>query len=171
MGKAYGVSAGDGEVHFTVRSDSNANESTRTSLEKLAQSIAKEHQLECNILWTEGFKQTKIIKSSRSHQNCCKKLMILKYWKRNSLLLGEDFGFYPAISWRDVWPWLWNKHQPFIIQTTIFLMIISTGVSVSPNQQKLRMHTNSIIELNRTAYQKTSFLKTTFGKKVKISSW
>jgi metal-dependent amidase/aminoacylase/carboxypeptidase family protein len=24
MGKAYGVSAGDGEVHFTVRSDSNS---------------------------------------------------------------------------------------------------------------------------------------------------
>lgn len=33
------------------------------------------------------------------------------------------------------------------------------------------MHTNSIIELNRTAYQKNiSFLKTTFGKKVRISS-
>jgi alanine racemase len=33
------------------------------------------------------------------------------------------------------------------------------------------MHTNSIIELNRTAYQKNiAFLKTTFGKKVKISS-
>lgn len=33
------------------------------------------------------------------------------------------------------------------------------------------MHTNSIIELNRTAYQKNiAFLKATFGKKVKISS-
>jgi alanine racemase len=32
------------------------------------------------------------------------------------------------------------------------------------------MHTNSIIELNNTAYQKNlSFLRTTFGKKVKIS--
>jgi alanine racemase len=31
------------------------------------------------------------------------------------------------------------------------------------------MHTNSIIELNNTAYQNLSFLRTTFGKKVQIS--
>jgi hypothetical protein len=42
--KAYGVSAGDGEVHFTVRSDSTSNEKKKAeiNLEKLAQSIAKD---------------------------------------------------------------------------------------------------------------------------------
>jgi alanine racemase len=31
------------------------------------------------------------------------------------------------------------------------------------------MHTNSIIELNNTAYQKNLSFRTTFGKKVQIS--
>jgi hypothetical protein len=44
-----------GEVHFTVRSDSNSQMKVlRSSLETGAIN-SKEHQLECNILWTEGF--------------------------------------------------------------------------------------------------------------------
>jgi hypothetical protein len=40
--KAYGVSAGDGEVHFTVRSDSNSQMKVlESSRETGAQSIAR----------------------------------------------------------------------------------------------------------------------------------
>jgi metal-dependent amidase/aminoacylase/carboxypeptidase family protein len=50
--KAYGVSAG-AEIHFTVRSDSNAKMRTiETTLEHIAHEVADEYRLECDIKWT-----------------------------------------------------------------------------------------------------------------------
>jgi metal-dependent amidase/aminoacylase/carboxypeptidase family protein len=54
--KAYGVSAGAGEIHFTVRSDSNAKMRTiETTLEHIAHAVADEYRLKCDIKWTQGF--------------------------------------------------------------------------------------------------------------------
>jgi metal-dependent amidase/aminoacylase/carboxypeptidase family protein len=54
--KAYGVSAGAGEIHFTVRSDSNAKMRTiETTLEHIAHEVADEYRLKCDIKWTQGF--------------------------------------------------------------------------------------------------------------------
>jgi hypothetical protein len=48
--KPHGVSAGDGEVHFTVRSDSNSNEKKKLRSSRETSAInSKGHQLECNI--------------------------------------------------------------------------------------------------------------------------
>jgi hypothetical protein len=59
--KAYGVSAGDGEVHFTVRSDSNSQmKKSRTTLENWCID-SKRTPIRMQHCWTEGF-QTKIIK-------------------------------------------------------------------------------------------------------------
>jgi metal-dependent amidase/aminoacylase/carboxypeptidase family protein len=52
--KAYGVSAGAGEIHFTVRSDSNGKMRTiETTLEHIAHEVADEYRLS-DIKWT-GF--------------------------------------------------------------------------------------------------------------------
>jgi metal-dependent amidase/aminoacylase/carboxypeptidase family protein len=54
--KAYGVSAGAGEIHFTVRSDSNGKMRTiETTLEHIAHEVADEYRLKCDIKWTQGF--------------------------------------------------------------------------------------------------------------------
>jgi amidohydrolase len=94
--KAYGVSAGSGEVHFTVRSDSNSEmKKVETKLENLAQSIAKESLLECNITWTQSFQANENNKDAANH--------IRKAAKTNSFELlekdmpfawGEDFGLF-----------------------------------------------------------------------------
>jgi metal-dependent amidase/aminoacylase/carboxypeptidase family protein len=67
-----------------------------SSLEKLAQSIAKEHQLECNILWTEGFQTNENNKKAADYIRTAAKPMILKYWKKNSFYLGKILAFLPS---------------------------------------------------------------------------
>jgi metal-dependent amidase/aminoacylase/carboxypeptidase family protein len=47
---------GAGEIHFTVRSDSNGKMRTiETTLEHIAHEVADEYRLECDIKWTQGF--------------------------------------------------------------------------------------------------------------------
>jgi hypothetical protein len=85
--------------------------------------------------------------------------------------LGKIYFFYPsnilarclALAWNNT-PALHNLDYDFFSDDIIkyrfpFFHQIS---------KKLRMNTNSIIELNRTAYQKTSLSKTTFGKRSKF---
>jgi hypothetical protein len=105
--------------------------------------------------WTEGFQTNENNKKQQiTSELLQKKPMILKYWKRN-LLLGEDFGFLPSNTWRVFGSGI---NTALHNQTTIFLMTLSVrGFRFfTKSAKKLRMHTNSIIELNRTAYQKTS---------------
>lgn len=94
--KAYGVSAGAGEVHFTVRSDSNSQmKKVETTLEKLAQSIAKEHQLECNIAWTEGFQANENDKEAADQiRNAAKTNNFKLLEKETPFTWGEDFGLF-----------------------------------------------------------------------------
>ena len=92
--KAYGVSAGYGEIHFTVRSDSNSfMKKTESELEKIVAAIAIKHNLKSNIHWTESFQANendleaiKYIRKSASTLN----LAVLE--KELPFTFGEDFG-------------------------------------------------------------------------------
>jgi amidohydrolase len=97
MGKiAYGVSAGAGEVHFTVRSDSNLQmKIVENKLEKLAESIAKEHKLKYNISWTEGFQANENNKEAADHiRNAAKINNFQLLEKETPFTFGEDFGLF-----------------------------------------------------------------------------
>lgn len=92
--KAYGVSAGYGEVHFTVRSDSNSfMQKTESDLDKITSDIAKKHKLKSIINWTEKFQANEnnteavnYIKKAASINNLdCNE-------KQYPFTFGEDFG-------------------------------------------------------------------------------
>lgn len=94
--KAYGVSAGAGEIHFTVRTDSNANmETVQKNLEALAQSIAAEFKLKCKTSWMENFQANENDKDAVTHiRNAAKinKFDLLE--KETPFTWGEDFGLF-----------------------------------------------------------------------------
>ncbi|MEO8252994.1 MAG: amidohydrolase [Flavobacterium sp.] len=94
--KAYGVSAGAGELHFTVRSDSNAEmEKTTVLLEEIAGKIANEYQLGIKINWIQTFQANEnkpeavnfVRKAAKSNQ-----LQLLE--KETPFSWGEDFGLF-----------------------------------------------------------------------------
>jgi amidohydrolase len=94
--KAYGVSAGAGEVHFTVRSNSSLQmKKVETNLEKLAKSIAKEYQLDCNITWTESFQANENNIEAVDHiRNAAKTNDFEILEKETPFTWGEDFGLF-----------------------------------------------------------------------------
>ncbi len=54
--KAYGVSAGEGEVHITIRSLTNDGmRALEAKAEETVRQIAKKHKLDVDISWTESF--------------------------------------------------------------------------------------------------------------------
>ncbi|WP_338375457.1 amidohydrolase [uncultured Flavobacterium sp.] len=94
--KAYGVSAGYGEVHFTVRSNSNAQmRNIESNLEENVNEIASKFNLKTKIDWTESFQANEnnseavnFIRKSASSLN----LDILE--KEQPFTFGEDFGIF-----------------------------------------------------------------------------
>ena len=94
--KAYGVSAGYGEVHFTVRSNSNAQmRIIESNLEENVNEIASKYNLKTKIEWTESFQANEnnseavnFIRKSASSLN----LDILE--KELPFTFGEDFGLF-----------------------------------------------------------------------------
>ncbi|MEM8522049.1 amidohydrolase [Flavobacterium sp. PL12] len=92
--KAYGVSAGAGEIHFTVRSDSNLRmEEIENTLEKLAKSLAKKHHLKCKVKWTQSFKANtnnkeavELIRAAANYNS----FDLIE--KEHPFTWGEDFG-------------------------------------------------------------------------------
>ena len=94
--KAYGVSAGYGEVHFTVRSNSNAQmRIIESNLEENVNEIASKFNLKTKIDWTESFQANEnnveainFIRKSASKLN----LNILE--KELPFTFGEDFGLF-----------------------------------------------------------------------------
>jgi len=94
--KAYGVSAGYGEVHFTVRSNSNAQmRIIESNLEENVNEIATKFNLRTKINWTESFQANEnnseavnFIRKSASNLN----LNILE--KELPFTFGEDFGLF-----------------------------------------------------------------------------
>lgn len=94
--KAYGVSAGFGEIHFTIRSNSNQNmDKIEKDLIRSATQIAAEHKLEITISWTQQF---------RANDNNLEAVSMIKnaalangndlLEKETPFSWGEDFGLF-----------------------------------------------------------------------------
>jgi amidohydrolase len=94
--KAYGVSAGAGEIHFTVRSDSNTQMRTiETTLETIANAVANEYRLECNIRWTQGFQANENDETAvRLIKKAVKENQFQLLEKDTPFTWGEDFGLF-----------------------------------------------------------------------------
>ena len=94
--KAYGVAAGAGEIHFTVRSDSNLQmRKIELTLENLAKSIAKAHHLKCKTRWTQSFQANENDKTAVA---IIRKAAIVTdftlFEKEKPFTWGEDFGLF-----------------------------------------------------------------------------
>lgn len=94
--KAYGVSAGAGEVHFTVRSDSNSQmRKIEGTLENVAQAIANKYNLSCKIKWTQGFQANE---NNKMAVDAIKKAAKINNFalleKDKPFTWGEDFGLF-----------------------------------------------------------------------------
>ena len=94
--KAYGVSAGIGEIHFTVRSDSNLQmRNIELALENLAQSIAKAHQLKCKTSWTQSFQANENDKTAVTFIKKAANFNDFELFeKEKPFTWGEDFGLF-----------------------------------------------------------------------------
>jgi amidohydrolase len=94
--KAYGVAAGAGEIHFTVRSDSNLQmRRIELALENLAKSIAKVHQLKCKTSWTQSFQANENDKTAVTFIKKAAKINSFELFeKEKPFTWGEDFGLF-----------------------------------------------------------------------------
>tara|TARA_R110000823_G_scaffold271935_3_gene391305 strand:- start:1553 stop:2683 length:1131 start_codon:yes stop_codon:yes gene_type:complete len=94
--KAYGVSAGYGEIHFTVRSNSNVKmKSIESNLAQNVKEITSKFNLKTEINWTQSFQANEnnvdavnYIRNAASNLN----LEILE--KEQPFTFGEDFGIF-----------------------------------------------------------------------------
>lgn len=97
--KAYGVSAGDGEIHFTIRSNSNKQmKIVEQNLENCVSKKASKYRLKHTIKWTQSFQANEnsteavgIIEKAASKNN----FSILK--KETPFTWGEDFGLFTQV--------------------------------------------------------------------------
>lgn len=94
--KAYGVSAGAGEIHFTVRSDCNSQmKIIEKTLENIANSIAKEFQLKCKMTWTQSFQANENnVEAVNIIKNAAKINDFKLLEKETPFTWGEDFGLF-----------------------------------------------------------------------------
>ena len=94
--KAYGVAAGEGEIHFTVRSDSNLQmRKIELALENLAKSIAKVHQLKCKTSWKQSFQANENDKTAVTFiKKAAKSNGFELFEKEKPFTWGEDFGLF-----------------------------------------------------------------------------
>lgn len=94
--KAYGVSAGFGEIHFTIRSNSNKNmDSIEKDLMECVEKIAQQHKLGLEISWTQQF---------RANENNSQAVSLIRksaeingfdlVEKETPFSWGEDFGLF-----------------------------------------------------------------------------
>ena len=94
--KAYGVSAGSGEVHLTMRCDTNEKmKELEEKTEKLAHQIADKHQLETSTEWLEEFYSNHNNDEATSYiRNVAKSLDFDIKEKESPFKWGEDFGIF-----------------------------------------------------------------------------
>lgn len=94
--KAYGVSAGHGEVHFTVRSNSNAHmKIIESNLEENAQEIASKFKLKTNIHWIQSFQANENnVEAANFIRNAASNLDLNVLEKELPFTFGEDFGLF-----------------------------------------------------------------------------
>ncbi len=94
--KAYGISAGAGETHFTVRTDKNEQmKKIEATLEETARKIAQKHQLDCTIKWTQNFHANE---NSSEAVDYVRKAAVSNNFdlleKESPFTWGEDFGIF-----------------------------------------------------------------------------
>lgn len=94
--KAYGVSAGYGEVHFTFRSNQNKlMQQIENELEEIAITIARKHNLIPEISWTESFKANENDKVAVDFiRTAARKAELSVLEKEVPFSFGEDFGLF-----------------------------------------------------------------------------
>ena len=97
--KAYGVSAGKGEVHFTIRCQTNREmEKLSKELENLTKEIAKNHQLEYKIKWTESFQANENNADANNFIKNATKILGLNVLEKDTpFSWGEDFGLFTQL--------------------------------------------------------------------------
>lgn len=92
--KSYGVSAGYGELHFTLRAWKNDRmEALESELVKIAKSIGERHEIQLEIDWCETFQANEndeqVVKAIREASD----LLDMHYKRRDyPFKWGEDFG-------------------------------------------------------------------------------
>lgn len=94
--KAYGVSAGAAEIHFTVRSDSNLQmRAIENNLENIATSIAEEFLLKCKLSWTQSFQANENSREAVDHIKKAVKINNFELLEKETpFTWGEDFGLF-----------------------------------------------------------------------------
>jgi amidohydrolase len=144
--KAYGVSAGDGEVHFTIRSNSNAQmKELESHLETTARNIASKQQLEIAISWTESFQANENSKEAANFiRQAANSNQYVIQEKESPFSWGEDFGLFTqqfpgamfGLGSGTTTPALHNPDYDFPNE------IIATGVTIfhSISKQILNAH-------------------------------
>lgn len=93
---AYGVSAGDGETHFTVRSNSNLQmKKVESFLENTVNEIANQFQLIYSIEWIEGFQANENDETAANYiRESAKANQLSLLEKEFPFTWGEDFGLF-----------------------------------------------------------------------------
>jgi len=97
--KSYGVSAGKGEVHFTIRCQTNKEiEKLSNKLQNLTEEVAKKHQLDLKIKWTESFQANENNADANNFiKNASKVLSLNVFEKDTPFSWGEDFGLFTQL--------------------------------------------------------------------------
>jgi amidohydrolase len=94
--KAYGVSAGFGEIHFTVRSNSNQNmDKIEKELVECVAEIANQENLQSKISWTQQFRANE---NNHEAVSFIRKIAVKNGFdlveKETPFSWGEDFGLF-----------------------------------------------------------------------------
>jgi len=94
--KAYGVSAGAGEAHFTLRCRNNEQmRETEKIAEDIVKQVAKNHQLKVDVTWTESFfANQNNIQAVNWIREAAKATHLNIYEAKNPFGWGEDFGLF-----------------------------------------------------------------------------
>lgn len=94
--KAYGVSAGFGEAHFTIRSNSNEQmRNIELILEKSVKEIASKFNLKTNIDWTQSFQANENnVEAANFIRKATSNLDLNVFEKELPFTFGEDFGLF-----------------------------------------------------------------------------
>ena len=93
--KAYGVSAGYGEVHLTLRSFSNSIMDAQSSrIAEKAKAIADRYSLNANISWTEVFAANENNSDAVSIIKECTRSDKTVHIREQPFKWGEDFGLF-----------------------------------------------------------------------------
>lgn len=94
--KAYGVSAGYGEIHFTIRSNSNAQmRIIESNLEEKVNEIASKYNLKTKIDWTQSFQANENnVEAVNYIRKAALNLHLDSLEKNLPFTFGEDFGLF-----------------------------------------------------------------------------